>query len=151
MKFRYVRRSNDSYVWLLLILSLLGVAAFICNLLPADPAFPRGVSLAAIVVLLVGIFWCVRAILNPFEWEVVVENGQICWGRADQQERQQRVAISKLVRLIWDKKEGEVVGDIGHFPPSLKIGEGILIRSEDQGALVDYLRQSYPQLKIEIN
>ena len=148
MKFRYVRRSNDSYIWLLLILSLLGIIAFSCAMLPTDPFVPGRLSLVICGLLLAAVVWCGRAINHPFEWEVVVDDGQICWGRADRPDRQQRVAVSQLVRLIHDKREGQVVGDIGRFP-SLEIGRGILMRSEDQSALVDYLRQSYPQLKIE--
>jgi hypothetical protein len=42
-----------------------------------------------------------------------------------------------------------VLGDVGSWQ-LLHIGLGILIRASDQIALVDFLRQSFPHLKIEM-
>ena len=131
-----------------MVLSLLGVVAFGCDLFRAAPTFPRWLSLVICGLLLAAAGWCVRVIIHPFEWEVVVNDGQIFWGRADQPDRQQRVTVSQLVCLIHDKSDGRVVGDTGRWP-SLEIGAGILLRSEDRQEFVDYLRQNFPKLKIE--
>jgi hypothetical protein len=148
IKFRYVRRSSDSHTWLFLILSLLGIVASSCAMLPTDPFFPRWLSLVICGLLLTVVVWCVRAVIHPFEWEVAVDDGQICWGRADRPDRQQRVVVSQLVRLIHDKTEGRILANNGAWQ-NVQIGAGILMYSDEQNALVDYLRQKFPQLKIE--
>ena len=148
MIFRQVRRSCDCYTWMWLTLSVLGITAFICAMFHTDPFIPRVVSVAVCALLLVAVVWCVRAIIHPFEWEVVVDGDQIRWGRADRPDRQQRVTVSQLARLVHDRNDSRVLGDVGRHPLT-EIGVGILIRSEDQRALIDCLRQNFPGLKIE--
>ena len=74
MAYRYVRRSCDNYTWLWLVLALLGIVAFICAMFHADPFIPRWLSLVVCGFLLAGVVWCVRAIIHPFEWEVMVDS-----------------------------------------------------------------------------
>jgi hypothetical protein len=148
MTFRQVRQSCDSYMWLWLTLLLLGIVAFICAIFQTDTSIPRVFSTIMCGLLLAAAVWCVRAILYPFEWEVVVDENQIRWGRADCPDRQQRVIVSQLVRLIHDKSDYLILGDVGSRQ-LVEIGRGVLVSSDEQRALVEYLRQSFPQLKIE--
>jgi hypothetical protein len=150
MSFRHTRRSRDGYAWLGLVLSFLGVIAFGIATFHQEPAFPRILTAVLSALALVAAVWFVKGILSPFELEVVVDGGEIRWGRVDRPDRQERVAVGKLVCLIYDKSDGrDVLGDIGHWR-LLHIDDGILMRSEERDALVDHLRQTFPQLKIEI-
>jgi hypothetical protein len=146
--FRYVRRSCDSYTWLWLTLSSLGIVAFGCAMFHADPFIPRVATMAVCGILFFPLVWCIRAIVHPFEWEVVVDDDQIRWGRADRPHRQQRVAFSQLVRLIDDRSDCLVRGDLGSGR-LLDIGRGVMINPRDQRALIQHLRQRLPDLKIE--
>ena len=149
MSFRHVRQSRDSYAWVGLGLSLLGVIAFGIATFHKELAFPRILTAILAGLALVAAVWFVKGIRSPFEMEVVVDGDEIRWGRADRPERQERVAITKLVCLIHDKSDNhQVLGDSGHWQ-LLHIGDGILMRSEEKDELVNYLRLTFPQLKIE--
>jgi hypothetical protein len=99
-------------------------------------------------LFLIALVYSAKCLLFPFEMEVVVDGDEVRWGRADRLERQERVSVRKLVRLVHDKSDNQVLGDVGSWR-LLHIGDGILMRAADQSALVDFLRQSFPQLKIE--
>ena len=148
MSFRHVRKSRDGYTWLGLMLSVLAVVAVAISTFYTDPAIPRALSGVLFGLFFVGLVWFTRILLFPFEWELVVDGDQIRWGRADRPDKQERVVVSQLARLVHDKSDHQVLGDTGSWR-LLHIGDGILIRSDDQRALVDYLRQSFPQLRIE--
>lgn len=90
----------------------------------------------------IGFAWFAKCLLSPFDMEVVVDGEETRWGRADRLDRQERVSVRQLVRLVHDKSDNQVLGYLGSWRLR-PIGAGILMRAADQGALVDYLRQSF--------
>jgi hypothetical protein len=90
-----------------------------------------------------------KTILFPQEWEFVVENDSIRWGMSSKPERQRRLSVPKVARIIHDKSDNKILADVGGIR-LLPIADYVLVRSDDQAALVDYLRQSFPQLTVEI-
>jgi hypothetical protein len=148
MSYRHVRNSRDVYNWVGLVLSALAAGAFTITLFHRDPAFSKIFMVVLLVVFLAALGWFLRAIAWPFELEVVVEETEIRWGRADRPAKQQRVQISQIVRLLYDKKDCQILGDVGKRR-YLVIGTGILMRTAERDALLDHLRQHCPKLKIE--
>ena len=108
----------------------------------------RVVSGVLLALFFVSVVWFIRCLLFPFQWELVVENDFVCWGRVDGLIQQKRIAVSQLVRLVYDKSDNQVFGDVGKIV--LKpIGAEVLMRSEDTQAFIECMRKEFPQLKIE--
>lgn len=82
------------------------------------------------------------------QWELVVEKDSIRWGRVDFPNRQRRLAINQLKRLIDEKSDNQILADIGRivFVP---IGDNVLMSSSDRVEFVEFMRQKFPGLKIE--
>ena len=122
----------------------LAIAAF-GWLVPSAPRLLVGAICAAFAFGFVCFAW---AIVRPAEWELVAEGDQLRWGRADSPDRQQRLAVSRLTRLVYFELDGHVLADVGG-PRLLPVGPDILIRAEDRRAFVEHLRRSFPSLPIE--
>lgn len=148
MAFRHVRNSRDGYSWLWMALSLLAVVAGGVFTYRGDTNIPRAFPIVFTGLCFVVLVWSVKCLLFPFDMEVVVDGEEIRWGRADRPDRQERVSVRQLVRLVHDKSENQVLGDVGGRR-LLHIGDGILMRATDRKALLDFLRQSFPQLRID--
>lgn len=148
MTFRHVRKSRDAYTWVGLVLTLMAVVAGFLFTYRSDTDLPRVIPAVFTGLFFIGFAWFAKCLLVPFEMEVVVDGDEVRWGRADRLDRQERVSIRQLVRLVHDKSDNQVLGDVGSWR-LLHIGDGILMRADDQSALVDFLRQSFPQLRIE--
>jgi hypothetical protein len=147
MTFRHIRKSRDGYTSLGLALTLVAVIAGGVFVL-SDTSAPRVFPVVFLTLFSIAFGWFTRCVLFPFEWEVVVEADQVRWGRVDRLDQQERVTISQLVRLIHDKSDNQVLGDVGSWR-HLNIGIGILIRPDDQRAFVEHLHQRFPHLNIE--
>ena len=99
---------------------------------------------------LFGVAWAfsLRGILFPYEWELVIEEGYIRWGETAKPRRQRRLLIPSVKRLILDKSDNKVLADVGTWR-LVPVGDYILMRTDDQAALVEHLRQAFPGLRIE--
>jgi hypothetical protein len=151
MNFRSVRKSNDGYAWLTLALSFCG-AIFCGFLLLTFLKETRQFEIigSTLLTVLFGIVcaFSLKCILLPYEWELVIEGEWIRWGKTANPQRQRRLAVSQIKILIHDKSDNKVLANIGTWT-LVPIGQGILMRAEDQAALVEYMRQTFPNLKIE--
>jgi hypothetical protein len=146
MAFRHVRKSRDASTWVGLLLTLMAIVTGV--LFTSETDIPREFTVVFSGLFIVGFAWCAKCLLFPFEMEVVVDGDEIRWGRADRIDRQERVSIRQLVRIVHDKSGNQVFGDMNSWR-SLHIGDGILLGAADQNALVEFLRQNYPRLRIE--
>jgi hypothetical protein len=88
-------------------------------------------------------------LIFPHELELVVEDDAIRWGASSRPERQQRLSMQKLVRVIYDKSDNQVLADVGGIR-LIPVADSILMREVDRSALVEYLRECFPALRIEV-
>ena len=159
MSFRRTRRSNDGLGWVALILSLFGTAftsAMCFATLFFGSSGPNSESLIPKVFLtllfllfLIAFIYCAQGILFPYEFEVVIEQDCIRWGKASRPSKQERLLISKVVRIVHDKSEGKILADTGiwRYTP---IAEIVLTKSKESEEFLLELRKMFPALPIEI-
>jgi hypothetical protein len=151
MSFRRTRKSSDGYSWLTLALSLcgaLGCGAICINAFMGESQSAKMFTSALFFMFGIAFAFSVRGILFPYEWELVIESDLIRWGETTKPQRQRRLRVPNVKRLIHDKSDSKVLADVGSWR-LLPVGDYILMRAEDQAALVEHLRQSFPSLKIE--
>jgi hypothetical protein len=146
--FRKVRSSRDQYSWIGFGLAICATIFGFVLLFRAPAGTDRTLSFLLLTLFFVASLWFVRCLLFPFEWEIVVETDLIRWGRVDSPDRQQKLFINQLVRLVDDSIDNQVFADTGRIV-SVSIGLNVLMQSEDRKAFVDCMREKFPQLKIE--
>lgn len=89
-----------------------------------------------------------RGILFPYEWELVVKDDYIRWGKVGSLTRQSKVELPSLKRLIYDRSNNKVLADTGGWRLA-PLGDYIIMKPQDQSELVDYLRKKLPGLEVE--
>lgn len=152
MSFRRTRRSGDGYSWLTAALALCGaiVGGVIClAAFTGDSTLAKTMTSVLFVLFGLAFVFSLRGIMFPYEWELVVEGDAIRWGETARPDRQRRLSLPRVKRLIHDKSDRKVLADVGEWR-LLPVGDYILMQLEDQTTLVEYLQQRFPQLKIEI-
>jgi hypothetical protein len=146
--FRKVRGSRDRFSWIGLGLSV-AATIFGCLLFFRTPSqTDRTLSTLLLALFFVSLFWFLRCLLLPFEWELVVETDLIRWGRVDRPNRQQKLFINQLVRLVEDPTDNQVLADVGKIV-LVPIGLNVLMLAEDRKAFLDFMREKFPRLPIE--
>lgn len=152
MTFRRTRRSDNHHTWWVSVISLVG---FLFGLVLSLAVFSSGSLWPKIfmsgVTLLFGIVFVfsMDAILFPREWELVVDAESIRWGVSSKPKRQKKLPVAKIVRVIYDKSDGKLLVDMGGIQ-RLPVADHIVFHPDDQAALVEYLRENFPGLAIEI-
>jgi hypothetical protein len=107
--------------------------------------------LATICALLsMPILVCLWRIVFPRQLEVVIEDSQIRWGRADRINEQKSIRIEQIRRIIHDHDSRRVIADMGGWiKPS--IGYPVLLSFRDQLDFVSVLSEKFPGIKVEVN
>jgi hypothetical protein len=152
MSFRCTRRSNDGYTWLTFFMAFTGVIfiGFIALIAFAGKEiFPKIFSAGIWFGFLIALISSARDVLCPYEWELVATGDQIRWGRVFDPDKQRRVLLAKIKRIVYEKSDNQLSVDIGSWR-LLPVGNYVLVKTADTNNLVDFLKQNYPQLKIEV-
>lgn len=152
MTFRRIRNSNDSYTWLVLaLLSCLWGSAAVAgsSLIPSDEQRVKTGFFLVLLLLALPITWCALAIVRPRQWEIVVEGAVIRWGRTARPARQRSLQINQIRRIIHDRDSKRIFADVGGWS-LLSIGHMVLLSFRDQLAMLAFLAQEFPHLKIEV-
>lgn len=148
MIFRHVRNSRDVYsgFGLTIFVPAVIIAAFF--FFREQQPFDRTMCGVVLGLFSLCTVCLLRFILFPLQWELVVENNEIRWGRVDRPERQQHIAVDQLVRLINDETDQQVLGDIGSWR-YLRFSDNVLMSATDRNEFVGRMRENFPRLNIE--
>ncbi|WP_020475810.1 hypothetical protein [Zavarzinella formosa] len=150
MSFHRTRRTDDLLGWLTFAACLLAtVIGGAC--LWVGVAEGERVLVAAAVVWLVG-FAALDAfsgwrLVRPAALEFRVERGVARWGPVGRPDRQRRLSLTDVRRVVVNRREGEVWAETDAIALE-PFGGDVLVRWSDRRALVGFLRQHHPEVPV---
>jgi hypothetical protein len=151
--FRRARLSNDKASWLNAAFAFAATALCVFFLSAhwySESAGVKSGAMALVAFFAAILYSAGRGIRQPFEIELVVEGDVIRWGRSVKPDEQQRLNVSQIKELIYDRRDGlSVLADVGKFC-MVSIGHEVLLGSEDHDAFVEAIKEGFPNLKVEI-
>jgi len=149
MSFHRTRRTDDFLGWLTLAACLLAtVIGGTC--LWVGVAEGERVLVAA-VAWLCGFAAldavCGWRLVRPSVLEFGVERGVVRWGPVGRPDRQRRLCLTDVQRVVVNRREGEVWAETEGIA-LVPLGADVLVRWSDRWALVGFLRQHHPDVPI---
>jgi hypothetical protein len=147
--FHCARRTNDGEYWLMALsisaFTSLWVVALGMKALDGDKG-QVAVGVLGLFLFVPLTFFSWKVLLFPNEYELVIENHTIRWGRTDQRAQQTLMRLSQVKQWVFDRGEQELLAYTGCIALK-KIGLGVL-NEQRAKEVIRFLEQQYPEIPV---
>lgn len=150
---RITRKSNDWVTWLTLPLSLAWLVVpviFTAGLwrLVGLTNLLTWTCLAISICMLAGSLVLFRRLVAPFEFEFVLDETGLRYGRTDRPKSQRVVSRSQVREFLYDPDDGSLSMFVGDRTIAPGLAPDILLTKASMQKVVDAVREHWPEVKI---
>lgn len=150
--FRCARRTNDGENWARALgvstFTSLWIAVLGMKALDGDKG-QIAVGVLGLFLFVPLTFFCWKEIVFPDEYELVIENHTIRWGRSDRRKEQTSIRLAVVKQWVVYRPDPVLYADTDCLLPK-RVGLGILEDERRLDALIDFLRQHYPDIGVTL-